>query len=133
MIVNQKVEQSKQEQEGSDFKALVAYMKGLNVNALTSFVVTNQAEYEAGIKNGETRFNIDYTYIDSSTEERQTDSLTLVHSKVSTDTEEEGSSIFDYYSDVLLREGWKLENIGHYILYFICFGWIWMPLVNWEV
>ncbi len=123
---------SKTPLKGSDFKAIVAYIRGVNVNSITNFNVTNIHDYEQAFKDqSDNKYTIKYAYTDSSTSEKVSGDLTLVHSNV--DGMDSSNNIFDYFNDALMRDGFKWENFGDYLLYFICFGWIWMPLVNWEV
>lgn len=115
-------------------KDLVAYFSNTPKALMSDFEITNYVDYVNHVASRED-VKLAYSFTNNQTNEKVNDEILIKFS-------EKGDGLemnffekhFDYYFNyILMPNGFEWENFGDYLLYFVCFGWIWMPLVNWEV
>lgn len=103
-------------------------MSNLNITNLDDYLedpssISNIYYEYSDVNQNLYRKNIQLRGIDEIISDKVTSTLDKINASLSNHFE-------SYYHYVLFEHGFQWSNIGYYILYFVLFGWIWMPFTN---
>ena len=103
-------------------------MSNLNITNLDDYLedpssISNIYYEYSDVNQNVYRKNIQLRGIDEIISDKVTSTLDKINASLSNHFE-------SYYHYVLFQDGFQWSNIGYYILYFVLFGWIWMPFTN---
>lgn len=119
-----------------NFKQIAAMLEGKDISQLLDFKLDGFTYYS---KNPGVPSTVIYYYKDKdfNTVSRKLNLLPInnVIEDVQSDVKDQVSSFLKkhfpiYFNDVMMKPGFKFKNFGWYLLYFLGFGWIYMPFMN---